>query len=261
MSSLFSLEGKTAMVTGASKGIGEGVALTLAEHGANVALAARSAGLLEGVARRAEAFGRTTLVVPTDVTRTDAIAALVSRTVETFGRIDILVNNAGAGDFENYAWAMNLSEQQWDNMFALNLRSAMFVSQAVARVMREQGGGRIINIASRAGTGPAPRQANYGAAKAGMINLTQTLAQEWAQFGIRVNSIIPGIILTDNARDGMFPTPEREERLLKAMPLGRFGMPRDIGAAVVYFASEAGEWVTGSSVVIDGGLVAARVFG
>jgi NAD(P)-dependent dehydrogenase (short-subunit alcohol dehydrogenase family) len=154
-----------------------------------------------------------------------------------------------------------MTEEMWDNMFDLNVKAPMFLCQAAAKVMKERGGGAIVNISSGAGSGPSPRMSNYGAAKAGLDNLSETLAAEWAQFHIRVNVVISGLVDTANARTSAFATPEREAHFIKLMPLGRIGKPLDIAAAVLYLVSPAGEWVTGIKVPINGGAGRLRAFG
>ncbi len=258
---LFSLQGKVALVTGASKDMGAAIARLLAKHGADVALTARSSSLLDDLAAELRAGGRKAIAIAADLTDIEALPDIVSRTVSELGAIDVLVNCAGGGDWSNYGWALRLSEAQWDAMLDLNLKAPMFLSQAAARAMKERGGGRIINISSGAGSHPSPRMSNYGAAKAGLENLSQTLAAEWAQFGIRVNVVIPGLIDTANARQSTFATPEREEHFRSLMPLGRIGLPDDIAAAVLYFASPASEWVTGTSLLVNGGAGNLRSFG
>src|SRR5262249_51852057 len=184
------LDGSVALVTGASKEIGAAVATTLAEFGADVAVTARDVSGLEQTAQRVRAFGRRCLVVPADLMDVRAIPDVVRRTVEGLGSVNFLVNVAGGGPWSNFAWAMRLTERQWDEMFALNVKAPFFLSQAVANVMRERGGGAIVNISSGSGSAAAPRMANYGAAKAALDNLTATLAAEWGQFGIRVNTVV-----------------------------------------------------------------------
>lgn len=259
--SLFSLTGKVALVTGASKDMGAAIALRLAEHGADVAITARDATMLADVAGQVRRHGRRAVAIPADLRNFPVLPAIVSRTVDELGGLDILVNNAGGGDWSTYGWALRLSEEQWDAMLDLNLKAPMFLSQAAAAVMKERGGGCIINISSGAGSHPSPRMSSYGAAKAGLENLSQTLAAEWAQFGIRVNVVIPGLIDTANARQSTFATPEREEHFRKLMPLGRIGLPGDIASAVLYFASPAAEWVTGTSLLVNGGGGNLRSFG
>src|SRR5262249_27170999 len=143
----------------------------------------------------------------------------------------------------------------------LNVTAPMFLAQQAALVMQARGGGRIVNISSGAGMHAAPRMSNYGAAKAALNNLTETLAAEWARLGIPVNTVVPGLIDTTNARTSTFPTPEREEHFLRMMPLGRIGLPRDIAAAVLYLVAPASEWVTGATLVVNGGAGNLRAFG
>jgi NAD(P)-dependent dehydrogenase (short-subunit alcohol dehydrogenase family) len=261
MADLFSLKGKVALVTGASKEMGREVAYTLAEHGADVALTARNAAQLEEGAAHIRSMGRKAAAISADLAKFKEIPAIVSRTVEALGGLHILVNVAGGGDYSNYGWALRMTEQMWDNMFDVNLKGPMFLCQAAAKVMKERGGGSIVNISSGAGSGASPRMSNYGAAKAGLDNLSDTLAAEWAQFHIRVNVVISGLVDTANARTSTFATPEREAALVRQMPLGRIGLPRDIAAAVLYLVSPAAEWVTGVKLPINGGAGRLRPFG
>ena len=261
MADLFSLKGKVALVTGASKEMGQEVAHALAEYGADVAVTARNAGQLEATAARIRQTGRKALVIPADLTNIPKLPSIVSRTVDALGGLDILVNVAGGGPYSNYGWALRMTEEMWDNMFLLNLKAPMFLCQAAANVMKDHGGGSIVNISSGAGSGASPRMSNYGAAKAGLDNLSATLAAEWARFGIRVNVIISGLVDTTNARTSTFPTPEREAYFIKQMPLGRIGKPIDIAAAVLYLVGQGGEWVTGTKLVVNGGVGGLRPFG
>jgi NAD(P)-dependent dehydrogenase (short-subunit alcohol dehydrogenase family) len=261
MADLFSLKGKVALVTGASKEMGREVAYTLAQHGADVALTARDARQLEEGAAHIKSIGRKAAAISADLTKILEIPSIVSRTVDALGGLDILVNVAGGGPYSNYGWALRMTEQMWDNMFNLNVKAPMFLCQAAAKVMKERGGGAIVNISSGAGSGPSPRMCNYGAAKAGLDNMSETLAAEWARFHIRVNVVISGLVDTTNARTSTFATADREAMLVKQMPLGRIGLPRDIAAAVLYLVSPAGEWVTGIKVPINGGAGRLRPFG
>jgi NAD(P)-dependent dehydrogenase (short-subunit alcohol dehydrogenase family) len=258
---LFSLQGKTALVTGASKEMGQGVAHVLAKHGADLALTARTASQLDEIAGRIRKLGRKAVTIPADLRNIDGLGAIVERTVKELGGLDILINLAGSSEFEDFGWALNMTQQQWDRMVDLNLKAPMFLSQAAARVMKERGGGVIVNISSGVANTPAPRMANYGAAKAGLENLSRTLAQEWARFGIRVNVVVPGMVDVEHNRKGIYNTPERLEQNLKAMPLGRFGLPMDIAAAVLYIVSPAASWVTGAILAVDGGGTNTRPFG
>jgi NAD(P)-dependent dehydrogenase (short-subunit alcohol dehydrogenase family) len=261
MADLFSLKGKVALVTGASKEMGREVAYTLAAHGADVAVTARNAAQLEEAAAHIKTIGRKAVAIPADLTKMAELSTVVARTVDALGGLDILVNVAGGGDYSNYGWALRMTEEMWDNMFDLNVKAPMFLCQAAARVMKERGGGAIVNISSGAGSGPSPRMSNYGAAKAGLDNLSETLAAEWAQFHIRVNVVISGLVDTTNARTSTFDTPEREAHFVKLMPLGRIGKPLDIAAAVLYLVSPAGEWVTGIRIPVNGGAGRLRAFG
>jgi len=258
---LFSLQGKIALITGASKEMGQGVAYTLAEHGADVALTARTAAQLDELAARIRKLGRKALAIPADLRNIDGLAAIVERTVAELGGLDILVNLAGSSEFDDFGWALNMTQAQWDNMVDLNLKAPMFLSQAAARVMKERGGGCVVNISSGVATSPAPRMSNYGAAKAGLENLSKTLSQEWARFGIRVNVVVPGVVDVEHTRKGTYNTPEREAMMRKAMPLGRFGEPLDIAGAVLYMVSPAAAWVTGAILHVDGGTTNTRPFG
>lgn len=204
MADLFSLKGKVALVTGASKEMGQEVAHALAEYGADVAVTARNAAQLETAAARVRETGRKGVAIPADLTNIPELPSIISRTVDALGRLDILVNVAGGGDYSNYGWALNMTEQMWDNMFNLNIKAPMFLCQAAAKVMKNSGGGSIVNISSGAGSGASPRMSNYGAAKAGLDNLSTTLAAEWARFGIRVNVVISGLVDTTNARTSTF---------------------------------------------------------
>jgi NAD(P)-dependent dehydrogenase (short-subunit alcohol dehydrogenase family) len=258
---LFDLSGKIALVTGASGDMGRAIAITLAEHGADIAAMGRTEGALAETAKRIQAAGRRVASIPADLLDATSYQSIVDRCVEAFGGVDILVNCAGGGAWSTYGWAMRLNQQQWDDMLTINLKAPMFIAQAAAKVMKDRGGGRIINISSGAGSHASPRMSNYGAAKAGLDNLSQTLAAEWAQFGIRVNVVIPGLVDTANARGSTFDTPERYEQFTKMMPLGRIGLPTDIASAVLYFASPAAEWVTGTSLLVHGGGANLRSFG
>jgi NAD(P)-dependent dehydrogenase (short-subunit alcohol dehydrogenase family) len=255
MAGLFSLEGKVAIVTGGSKGIGEGIARELALAGADLVIAARGRERLEQTAAALAGLGSGGLLaVEADVTKEADRQKLVDATVNRFGRLDVLINNAGGSGPGNTGWAMDMTEEQWDHVADLNVKACMFMSQAAAKAMRTERYGKIVNIASIAGTFPSPRLSNYGAAKAGMLMLTRTLAWEWARFGIRVNAIIPGIVWSAEMEARSITTAEALETEIEETPLGRLGRPRDIGAACVYFAAESGDWVTGTSITIDGGL-------
>jgi 7-alpha-hydroxysteroid dehydrogenase len=258
MADLFSLKGKIAFIAGASKEMGGAVARILAQHGADVAVAARSADKLEAVAADIRKTGRRAIAVPADLMRVDEINAAVERTVKELGGLDILVNILGGSYEGDLGWALRMTERMWDEVFTLNVKAPMFLSQAAARVMKERGGGSIVNISSTAGSGPSPRLTNYAASKAALENLTQSLAAEWAQFKIRVNVVVSGNVETANL--GPLLTPPVRKQLVDRTPLGRLGTGDDIAAAVLYFVSPAAQWVTGAKLVVDGGLGNIRPF-
>ena len=249
--SLFSLEGKVAIVTGAGRGIGKAIALSLADVGADVVVAARTTADIEATASEIMDKGRKALVVSTDVRINEQVINLMKKTVAQFGRIDVLVNNAG-GTFA--APIMELSEGGWDAIIRENLKSVFLCSQAAARVMMEQKEGSIINMSSIAGVRVFSSNAAYGAAKAGIINLTMTMALDLAPYNIRINAIAPGSIATEGWIELEKADPERLQRRLACIPLQRLGEPKDIIGGVVYLASEAAAYVTGQTLVIDGGV-------
>lgn len=246
--SKFALTDKIAIVTGAGRGIGKGIALGFAEAGADVVVAARTVAEIEDTAAFIREKGRKALAVPTDVRQSDQIENMVQKTLEEFGRIDILINNAG-GSF--VVMAMDMSENAWDAVVRENLKTVFICCKAVGKVMLDQKKGNIVNISSQAGEGASPGLIAYGASKAGIINLTQTLAIEWAPH-VRVNCIAPGAIETP----GLHATSSGQlEEAIKNIPLGRMGQPEDIATAAVYLASDAAEWVTGITIDVAGGPV------
>jgi NAD(P)-dependent dehydrogenase (short-subunit alcohol dehydrogenase family) len=248
VSSLFSLEDRIAIVAGAGRGTGKGIALELAKAGADVVVAARTAEAIEAVAAEIRHLGRKALAVPTDVRLTEQVANLVKRTLEEFHRIDILVNNVGASFLKP---ALELSERGFDSLLRENLMGCFLCSKAVAETMMKQGKGSIVNIASTEGLRAAPTNPAYGVAKAGVINLTQSLAVEWAPHNIRVNTVVPGFIET--AFPYSLEIPELRD-LFARVPLRRAAKTEEIGVAVVYLASDAADCITGAMIVIDGGM-------
>lgn len=248
----FSLEGKSAVVTGASRGIGRAIALGFAEAGADVAVAARTEGDLETLAKEIDALGRRAIVVPTDVTQRDEIENLVQTAVEGFGQIDVFVNNAGGSNF--MAPLTSLRPAGWDKLRTLNLDSVFHGTQLAAQAMVDKGGS-IIQIASVAGIQGAQGLSPYSAAKGGVRLFTQAVAKELASSNIRVNSIAPGWIDTP-----LNEFMKEDESILKMMtdmiPMGRFGTSEEIAAAAIYLASDASSFVTGTTLVVDGGQTA-----
>jgi NAD(P)-dependent dehydrogenase (short-subunit alcohol dehydrogenase family) len=250
---LFSLEGKVALVTGASRGIGRAIALGLAEAGADVAVAARGEAELESVAKEIDTLGRRAVVVPTDVTDRAQIEAMVTRTVDELGNVSVLVNNAGGTRFK--APLLALRPEGWDKVLTLNLDSAFHATQVTAQHMVDAGGGSIIQMTSVAGIQGAELLSMYSAAKGGIRLFTQAVAKELASSGVRVNSIAPGWIATDlnaNLREE-----EESDRFITSMiPMGRWGRADEIVGAAIYLASDASSFVTGATIVIDGGQTA-----
>jgi NAD(P)-dependent dehydrogenase (short-subunit alcohol dehydrogenase family) len=246
---MFDLTSKVAVVTGGGRGIGRGITCALARAGANVVIAGRHLEPLRQVATQARALGVEALDLPTDITKPEQVAALVSRTLEAFGGLDCWVNNAGSADPDDIGPLIDLTEKQWDVVVDLNLKWTFFAAQAAARAMTR--GGSIINITSRSGSQPNPMTGHYGSAKAGVDNLTATMAVEWGHMGIRVNAVAPGVVLTE--APVAMDRPSRRRRQLETIPLRRLGTVEDIGALCVYLASNEASWVTGEVIQIHGG--------
>jgi len=254
--SVFDLTDKVAIVTGGGSGIGRGIAVAFALAGADVVVAGRRPDVLEKAAADIKAAGRRSLAVQTDVTQAEQVENLVKKTLDKFGRIDILVNNAGGAA----AWPLEkMSPRGWDVVLAINLKGTFLCSQAVGKVMVEQKKGKIINISSVAGLRASPGSAHYGAAKAGVINLTRSLAALWAGNNVHVNCIAPGLIDTEAVRPALnLEDPEKMKERAKAIPLGRVGQPEDIAYAAVFLAAPASNFITGQTMVVDGGSEAIR---
>lgn len=247
---LFSLKDKVAIVTGASRGIGRAIALGFAEAGADVALAARSEGDLETLAKEIDSLGRKALVLPTDVRDRAAIQSMFDRTVEEFGRLDILVNNAGGSNFMSPI--VGLRPEGWEKLRTLNLDSVFHCTQIGAQKMLESGGGSIIQIASVAGIQGAQGLSPYSAAKAGVIMFSQAVAKELGGSNVRVNSIAPGWIDTP-LNEWMTSDEGSLKEAEKMIPMGRIGKAEEIVGGAVYLASDASSFVTGTTLIIDGG--------
>jgi len=245
----FSLKGKVALVTGASRGIGEAAAIALAGAGADVALASRKAPDLEKVAGEIRKTGRKALVVPAHVAKIEEIGSLASKVKQEFGRIDILVNNAGTNPTMDSA--LDVQDRAWDAIMNLNLKGLFFLSQAVARVMKEKGGGKIINVASIAGIRPDLLPI-YSISKAGVLMATKVMAQQWAQYGIRVNAIAPGLTKT-RFSEALWKNPDILKLAMGHTPMARIAEPEEMVGAILYLASDASSYVTGQVLAIDGG--------
>ncbi len=251
ISRLFELSGQVAVVTGAGRGIGEGIAHILSEAGAAVVLAARRADEVERVAKELRDLGRKAIAVPTDVTDDAAVEQLAQRAKAEFGALDIWVNNAGGSPARRPL--TEITRAEWDDTLALNLTAVWICSVVAAKHMRD--GGRIVNISSAAGHGPMPGSGHYAAAKAGVNNLTATLAAELGP-RVRVNTISPGAVPTEIMMTALGLKPSDLGGLEKALrlPMARLGTPEDLGAAVLYFASPASSWVTGQVLKVTGGM-------
>jgi len=246
------LDGRTALVTGASRGIGRQAALTLAAAGATVVLAARSAADLAEVAAAARQAGAPdALVAVTDVMDEEAVEAAAGAAVEDTGRLDVVVNVAGGQGFT--AYVADTRTEGWDKVLALNLRS-VFVGCRAAMAHLPQGGS-IVNVASIAGFTASPGLAAYGAAKAGVISLTRTLAVEAAPHGVRVNCLAPGWVRTELTRR-MWSDPETSRALVAQIPMGRWADVEELAGPLLLLASDAGSYITGTTLVVDGGLLA-----
>lgn len=245
------LEGQVALVTGASRGIGRAIALALAAEGANVVVNyAQSATAAEEIVAQITADGGQALALQADVAQADQVDALISGTLDAFSRIDILVNNAG---ITRDTLLLRMKLEDWQAVIDLNLTGVFLCTKAVAKGMLKQRSGRIINIASVAGQMGNPGQANYSAAKAGVIGFTKTVAKELASRGVTVNAVAPGFIETDMT--GHLPN---TEDILKFIPLGRFGKPDDIAGMVRFLAADpAAAYITGQVFNVDGGMVMA----
>ena len=250
MSDVFRLDGKLAVVTGAGKGIGRGIALQLAEAGADVVVSSRTQSDLDSLAEEITALGKRAITVAADVTRSDQVRAIAAAALEV-GKIDIWVNNAGGLPDATPRYLTRTPEDRWDAQMDLNLKAVFIACQIAAENMEQ---GAIINISSRAAMGGGNiKNGPYAASKAAVNNLTQTFALELAP-RIRVNAVAPGPIPTENFNDSTnFPDDQPLEKLLR-IPLGRLGSPDDIGHAVVFMASDASSWVTGQCLYVTGGL-------
>jgi len=246
---LFRLKGRVALVTGGSRGIGKAVALALADAEADVAVTARTAADLEQTAAEVRASGRRALTVRADLSRSEEVTALAETVLGHFGHVDILVNNAAV---LSETHLLELTETEWNEVLDTNLKAVFLLSQAIARAMAGRGTGAIINMASYNSIRGAAGLGAYAASKGGLLTLTKTMAIEWARYGIRVNAICPGLIRTD-LNSQFLDTPYGEGLVRSTVPVKRAGRPDEVVGAVIYLASDAATYVTGASLLVDGG--------
>lgn len=249
---LFNLQGKTAIVTGGNRGLGKAMALALANAGANIVIVGRDEDKNEMVVNEIKKIDRRAMSVSTDLRKTKSINEMVEKVVNYFGKIDILVNNAG---FSSTKFALDITEEEWDRVIDLNVKSLFFSSQAVAKVMKEQGYGKIINIASVVGAVGDVGISPYTASKAAVINLTRSLALEWARFGIQVNAIGPSYIETDMNQEVLKQSKVRDNIVSKT-PMGRLGKPDELAGVAILLSSNASSFITGETIYVDGGWLA-----
>ena len=250
MIDMFSLEGKTAIVTGARTGIGQGIAQGLAEAGADI-IGAGHAPMPE-TESYVSSLGRKFRYYDIDLVKQDGIPALVDYAVSEFGKIDILVNNAGIIRRQD---VLDFTPENWDDVISMNLKSLFFLSQACARVMKSGGGGKIINIASMLSFQGGIRVVSYTASKSGVAGITKLMANELAKFNIQVNAIAPGYIATNNT-EALINDPKRSAEIVGRIPADRWGTPQDLKGAAVFLASGASDYVNGHILAVDGGWLA-----
>lgn len=250
MTDIFNLSGKVAIVTGARTGIGQGIAEGLAEAGCDVVGAGHAA--MPETEAYIKNLGRKFSFYDIDLVNQDKIQALVDETIKTFGRLDILVNNAGIIRRED---VLDFSEKNWDDVINMNLKSLFFLSQAAARYMKDNGGGKIINIASMLSFQGGIRVVSYTASKSGVAGITKLMANELAKYNIQVNAIAPGYIATNNT-EALIKDPKRSAEILGRIPAGRWGKPEDLKGVAVFLASKASDYVSGHILAVDGGWLA-----
>ncbi|MBP2170253.1 2-deoxy-D-gluconate 3-dehydrogenase [Erwinia toletana] len=247
----FSLQGKVAIVTGCDTGLGQGMAVGLAQAGCDIV--GINVVEPEETAAQVTALGRRFLSLKADLSQLEAVPALLERALAEFGHIDILVNNAGIIRRQD---ALEFSEKDWDDVMNLNIKTVFFMSQAVARQFISQGqGGKIINIASMLSFQGGIRVPSYTASKSAVMGVTRLLANEWAQYGINVNAIAPGYMATNNTQQ-LRADPARHDAIVERIPAGRWGLPQDLMGPAVFLASPASDYVNGYTLAVDGGWLA-----
>jgi len=249
---LFSLAGKTAIVTGASKGLGRSMALALAQAGADVVVTARTLSLLEELAKVIEGYGRKALPLGCDVGNYDEVQEMVQIALRKMGKIDILINNAGMALDRSFK---KLEYEEWNTHFRINLDSAFSACKAIGSHMVKRKSGKVINISSVLGTRANWNSLAYCTTKAALMQFTRVLAFEWARFGVNVNSIAPGYFKTEMS-EAMEQYPESKKMILEHIPFGRMGDPKEMDGLVIFLASRASDYLTGQTIFIDGGYLA-----
>jgi dehydrogenase/reductase SDR family protein 4 len=249
----FRLEDRVAVITGASRGIGRAIALGLARAGAHVALAARKQPDLDAVAHEIAALGRRALPVAAHLARRPDVDRLFDTTMKEFGRLDILVNNAATNPV--FGPVLDIDEEAWDKIMALNVKGYLFAAQRAAKPMAAAGKGAIVNVSSTGGVRASSGLGAYSVSKAAIIMLTRVLARELAPSGVRVNAIAPALVET-RFSEVLWKTPEILERYLTSTPMGRTAQPEEMAGAVVYLCSDAASYVTGQTLILDGGQLA-----
>lgn len=254
----FSLEGKVAVITGASKGIGRAIAVSYARAGACVVVSSRKLDKVQAVADEIQTAGGSALAMQAHVGFPDQVSALIQRCLEAYGRIDIAVNNAASNP--HFGPILTADEGQWDKILDTNVKACFRVCKAVAPHMEFQGGGKIINLASIAGLRPMPGLGVYGISKAALLMLTKTLAVELAPANIQVNAIVPGVVKTRFSQM-LWQLPQVSEAILSHLPARRFGEPDEVAGIALYLASSASDYVTGGAFLVDGGMNVAPLIG
>lgn len=256
MTNLFDLTGKVAIVTGASRGIGQAIAERYAEAGAKVVISSRKPEALDVVAQDIIDKGGTALAVPAHNGQKEALQALAQATIDAFGRVDILVNNAATNP--HFGTLLEAEDSLWQKTIEVNIMGNMWLTQAVVKHMKVQGAGKIINVASINGLRPGRMQGIYSMTKAAIISLTQTLAMELASDGIQVNAIAPGLVQTKFA-SAIWANDDLLTEILRRTPAGRIGQPDDIAGIAIYLASGVSSFATGQTFVIDGGVTLGSI--